>query len=95
MSRKSKTFKQRKRPKATLPGKVEKIIESPIPSEPQKAHIDIEGADDLYKEIRIQNRLTDEQGDDVQLKEGADVDVSVEAEPEATTQSKKKTAGKG
>ena len=94
MSRKPKEPKQSKRPKTTLPGKVEKIIDSPVPSEPEKAHIDIEGADDLYKEIRIENKLTDEKGDEVQLKEGAEVDVTIEAEPEATTPSKKKSVGK-
>ena len=30
-------------------------------------------------------RGADDKGDDVQLKQGADVDVTVEAEPEATT----------
>ena len=73
------------KPSATLPGTVEKIIKSPFPSEPEKAQIAVEGADHLYKEIRIENALTDEHGDKVQLKPGAEVKVTVEAEPEATT----------
>jgi hypothetical protein len=73
------------KPSATLPGIVEKIIKSPFPSEPEKAQINVEGADHLYKEIRIENALTDENGDKVQLKPGAEVKVTVEAEPEATT----------
>ena len=73
------------KPSATLPGTVEKIIKSPFPSEPEKAQIAVEGADHLYKEIRIENTLTDENGDKVQLKPGAEVKVTVEAEPEATT----------
>jgi hypothetical protein len=68
---------------ATLPGTVEKIIKSPHPSEPEKAQIAVEGADELYKEIRIVNNLTDENGDEVRLKQGAKVEVTVEAGPEA------------
>ena len=44
----------------------------------------MEGADHLYKELRIENNLTDEDGNQVRLKQGAKVDVTVEAEPEAT-----------
>jgi hypothetical protein len=73
------------KPNVTLPGKVEKIIEPAGPSEPEKAEIWIEGADSLYQEIRIENSLTDQDGNEVRLKEGADVDVTVEAEKDATT----------
>ena len=72
------------KPNVTLPGKVEKIIKSPDPSEPEKAEISIEGADTLYQEIRIENSLTDENGDEVHLKKGAQVEVTVEAEKGAT-----------
>ena len=68
----------------TLPGKVEEIIKSPHPSEPEKAQIAVEGADDLYKEIRIENSLTDENGRTVRLKKGAEVEVTVEADKSAT-----------
>jgi len=71
-------------PSATLPGTVEKIIKPIVPSEPEKAQIAVEGADHLYKEIRIENTLTDEYGEKVQLKPGAEVKVTVEAEPDAT-----------
>lgn len=73
------------KPSTTLPATVEKIIKSPSPSEPEKAQISVEGADHLYREIRIENRLTDENGDKVRLKQGAEVEVTIEAEPEATT----------
>ena len=70
------------KPNITLPGTVEKIITSPDPAEPEKAQINIqEGADPLYKEIRIENKLTDEKGKDVKLKQGAKVEVTVEANP--------------
>jgi hypothetical protein len=72
------------KPSTTLPGTVEKIIKSPDPNKPEKAQIAVEGADDLYREIRIENTLTKENGEEVRLKEGAEVDVTIEAEPEAT-----------
>jgi len=67
----------------TLPGKVDKVIKSPYPDGPEKAQVSVEGADDLYKEIRIENTLHDENGKEVALKQGAEVDVVVQAHPEA------------
>jgi len=74
----------RKKPKTKRPGKVQKIIKSVIPDQPEKAEIAVEGADHLYREIRIENRLEDEHGNEVKLKEGADVEVVVEADVDAT-----------
>lgn len=68
-----------------LPGTVEKIIKSPFPNEPEKAQIAVEQADDLYREIRIDNTLTNENGDEVSLKPGAHVEVTVEADTKDTT----------
>ena len=56
------------KPKTTLPGTVEKIIPRVFNREPEKAQIAVEGAEDLYKEIRIENKLTDESGQEVRLK---------------------------
>jgi hypothetical protein len=68
------------KPNITLPATVEKIIKSPDPRLPEKAQISIErGAEPLYQEIRIENTLKDSQGNDVKLKEGARVEVKVEA----------------
>lgn len=67
-----------------LPGTVNKIIQPVIPNLPEKAQIDVEGAEDLYREIRIENTLTDDNGEEVRLKEGARVDVSIEADTDAT-----------
>jgi hypothetical protein len=72
------------KPSATLPATVEKIIKSPSPSVPEKAQIAVEGADHLYRELRIENTLTNENGDKVRLKQGAEVEVTIEAEPGAT-----------
>jgi hypothetical protein len=55
-----------KKPSTTKPGKVQKIIKSPDPSDPEKAEIAVEGADELYREIRIENTLTDEKGSEVE-----------------------------
>ncbi|MGB8988133.1 MAG: hypothetical protein WCC37_16145 [Candidatus Sulfotelmatobacter sp.] len=72
------------KPSVKLPGTVEKIIKPSEAGEPEKAQISIEGADDLYREIRIENSLTAKNGDEVSLKQGAEVDVTVEAHKEAT-----------
>ena len=68
----------------TLPGTVEKIIPSSDPSEPEKAQISVKDGDDLYKEIRIENALQDEDGNEVALKKGAEVEVTVEADKKDT-----------
>jgi hypothetical protein len=73
------------KPSTTLPATVEKIIKSPSSMEPEKAQIVVEGADHLYRELRIENTLVDENGEKVSLKQGAEVEVTIEAEPEATT----------
>ena len=66
----------------TLPGKVERVIvPHPSSGEPEKAQIAVEGADHLYREIRVPNSLTDDHGNKVKLKRGAEVDVKIEAEP--------------
>ncbi len=75
---------KKRKPKTTKPGFVEKIIESPVPHEPEKAEIAIEGADPLYREIRIENTLEDEKGDKVKLKKGVRVGVTVDADAEDT-----------
>lgn len=62
----------------TLPGQVEKVIHSPDPSVPEKAEIKVHGADELYQEIRIPNKLKDKKGKKVALKKGDPVDVTVE-----------------
>jgi hypothetical protein len=73
-----------RKPKTTKPGAVKKIIKSPFPNEPEKAEIQVMGADHLYREIRIENTLEDDGGHKVKLKEGAQVSVTIEADPEET-----------
>lgn len=65
----------------TLPGIVEKLIRPhPQSGEPEKAQIAVEGADHLYREIRVPNTLENENGEKVKLKEGAEVDIKIEAD---------------
>ena len=71
------------KPAVTLPGTVEKII--PANSiQTEKAQISVEGAEHLYREIRIENTLQDEDGKKVGLKPGADVEVTIAADKDST-----------
>lgn len=67
-----------------LRGTVQKVIKPSAPSQPEKAQIDIQEGDDLYREIRIKNEVIDDKGEKAQLKQGAEVDVIVEADSSAT-----------
>ena len=63
----------------------EKVINPhPRSGEPEKAQIAVEGADHLYREIRVPKSLTDAHGKKVNLKEGAYVEVKIEADPVVT-----------
>ena len=59
-----------------------KVIKS-HPLAPEKAQINISEADELYREVRIENELTDEAGEKAKLKPGAEVDVVIEADSDA------------
>ena len=84
MSDKLKDEEEEDKATVTLPGKVEKVIPPIHPSLPEKAEISVEGADDLYREIRVENTLSDERGNEVSLKLGAEVDITIEADADAT-----------
>jgi hypothetical protein len=64
-------------PSVTMAGTVDKIILSSRPSLPEKAQIAVDGADRPHRNLRFENTLTDEHGDDVKLKKGAHVQVTV------------------
>jgi hypothetical protein len=72
------------KPSVTLSGTVEKVIPPPHPSLPEKAQVAVEEADHMYRELRIENSLEDENGNKVALKPGAEVDVTIEADSEGT-----------
>jgi hypothetical protein len=67
------------RARTTLPGSVEEIMSPSDPSEPEKAQIAIQGADELPREIGIDNTLTKKTGDEVSLKKRAKVKVPIRA----------------
>ena len=64
---------------------MQKVLKPIVPLEPEKAQISVDEADELYREIRVENALTDENGERVRLKPGAEVDVILEADTDATT----------
>lgn len=66
-------------PSTTMPGTVDRIIPSSLRSLPEKAQIAVDGPDHRNQDLSIENTLTDEHGDDVKLKKGAHVDVTVTA----------------
>lgn len=73
------------KPSTTVPAVVEKIIKpGPHSDEPEKAALEVRGPDHYYRELRIENNLKDKRGRRVGLKEGAEVEVTVEADPEDT-----------
>jgi DNA repair exonuclease SbcCD nuclease subunit len=92
--KKSESEASTKKTSVTLAGKVEKVIPGVVPAMPEKAQIAVEGAEDLYKEIRVENKLQDENGKPVALKPGAEVEVTIEAEKTATTPKENQTDGK-
>ena len=82
---KDKEKQSDEKPAVTLPATVEKIVQPVNPKNPEMAEIHIEGADPLYREIRVENILTDENDEKVSLKPGAEVDIVLEADTDATT----------
>ena len=50
------------------------IVPSPGPSQTEKAQIAVDGAEHGYRDLRIENALTDEDGNDVRLKKGTHVE---------------------
>ena len=61
-------------------GIVNKIIASLRTIQPEKAQIAVAGTDDRYRDLRIENSLSDGNGNEVSLKKGA-VEVTITARP--------------
>jgi hypothetical protein len=68
-------------PSVTMPGSVDKIILSSRLGQPEKVQIGVDGADKGYRDLRIENILVDEHGDDVSLTNGAPVEITITAHP--------------
>jgi len=72
-----------------LKGRVEKVLPPFGSHGVEKAQVEIHEADQLYREIRVENVLTDEDGAKQKLKPGAEVEVILEADSDAMTDVKK------
>jgi len=68
-------------PQTTMPGTVDKVIPSIPPRQPEKVQIAVHPSGLRVRRIRIENSLLDENGNDVKLKKGAHVEVTVAAQP--------------
>jgi hypothetical protein len=64
---------------------VQKILKPSFPRDKEKVEISVQDADELYREIRVENVLTGDGGEKVRLKPGAEIDVVLEADSNATT----------
>jgi hypothetical protein len=64
---------------------VAKIIPSRDRKQPEKAQIAVDKAARRYRNLRIENSLTDKHGDEVKLKKGAHVEVTVAAADKTST----------
>jgi len=73
--------KRRKR----MRGRVAKVIPSQGTTDPERAEIEVHEAEPLYREVRVENEVTDEDGNTARLKPGAQVDIVIEATDDATT----------
>lgn len=65
----------------TLWGSVEKIIPSIGKDGSDAVQIVIEGAESLYREIRIQNLLQDGNGEAIALRPGSQVEITIKVRP--------------
>jgi hypothetical protein len=72
------------KPSVTLPETVEKVIPSMSPQEAGTVQIRVETPHQLYREVRIENTLTNESGGKVSLKLGSPVEVTITAEAGST-----------
>jgi hypothetical protein len=74
--------------KKKLSASVRKIIPPLMSGEPETVEIRLDDAEDLYREIRIPNTFTDQNGEASSLKPGSRVAIIVEADLEAVTKEK-------
>ena len=64
-----------------LSGTIQKLIRALDPDKPDKVQIVVRGADDLYREIRVDNIFQNEEGDLVNLAPGDEVEITVTSIP--------------
>jgi len=71
-----------------MKGKVDKVVKPVYPGQKEKAQIEVEDAEPLYRELRVDNEVVDENGHKSALEPGAEVDVVIEAGSNAMTKKK-------
>jgi hypothetical protein len=69
---------------ARTSGTVQKLLSSNFDGVSEKAEITVKGCDELYRELRIENALKNADGDNVRLKEGAEVELTIAANQDDT-----------
>jgi hypothetical protein len=79
----SNTARVSQQPRTVMPGTVDKLIPSSTSRSQEKAQISIKG-EPRFRELRVENSLTDEHGDEVKLEKGARVQVTITAEDDLT-----------
>jgi hypothetical protein len=67
------------RPSTTLLGTVDKILTPVDPGLPEKVQITVQDVSGVPQQIRIENTLTSENGDEVALSKGAVVKITIKA----------------
>jgi hypothetical protein len=66
-------------PSTSVPGVVRRIVPPNRLGQPEAAEIGLDAPDERNRDLRIENTLTNEHGQDVKLKRGARVDVNITA----------------
>ena len=74
-----------KKKRKKLRGKVQKVPKPILKHETEKIEISVEGTDDLYRDIRVENVVEDENGEKARVKPGAEIEVVLETDPKDTT----------
>jgi hypothetical protein len=62
----------------TFSATVQKILPGVLPGQPDRAQIVVKAAEDLYKEIRIENALLDAEGNEVRLAPGTELEIVIQ-----------------
>lgn len=70
----------RNRPWKSLSGRVQRVVKGLYRDHTEHVEITIPEAENLFREIRIENTFTDLDGQPVALKQGTPVDVTFEAD---------------
>lgn len=75
---------QKNAPWKTVTAVVTRVVNPAFEGQPAKVEISISQADELFREIRIENNFTDVDGGPVALTNGARLDVTFESETRNT-----------